>query len=182
MTDINTIVNELVEDIEMPEDIPVSYEVWAIGYDEEDDPTGAAMLLGTFEDPDQAVSFAKGTTLSDVVNLASDEDYDPTQQAFYISIEVETVVVDYEGAMNVGTVYKKTIEVFEDTPEFVELSTKDYTVIEETGNIQVPCDILKDYNKNDQITVLFVDEETPWPISYKIIYKTTAGYYICEFV
>ena len=93
MKDMNELVNELVEDIEMPEDIPVAYEVWAIGFDEEDVPNGASMLLTTFSDPDKAVAYAKELTLAEVVNLAAEDDYDDlTYETHSISIEVETVV------------------------------------------------------------------------------------------
>ena len=186
MENMNDIINELVEDIEIPEDIPVTYEVWAIGFDEEDELTGASMLLGTFNDPDQAVSFAKDTTLADVVNLAADDNYDDlADEAHSISIEVETVVPsedEEELNMNVGTVYKKRIEIFEEVSDFVCLSNDEYEIIEETGYIQIPRSILKDYNKNDTVTILFEDDEQPWPITYKIISKTTSGHYICDFV
>lgn len=185
MKNLNDIVNKLVEDIEVVEDIPAAYEVWAVGYDEENEFTGASMLLGTFDDPDQAVSFAKQTSLADVVNLAANEDYeDITAETHSISIEVETVVLSYdedELNMNVGTVYKKRIEIYEELPEFVTLANDEYEVIEETGYIQIPATLLKEYKKNDVITILFTDEEEPWPIEYRIISKTE-DYYICEFV
>lgn len=184
MENMNDIVNELVEDIEIPEDVPVMYEVWAIGYDEEDCITDAELLIGTFEDPDAAVCFARDTSVADILGLAEDEEYTGFNVSTHsIHVEVETVVPDDEnGTLNIGTIYKKTLELFEEVPDFVCLSNNEYEVIEETGYIQISCAILKDYNKNDVITVLFVDEEKPWPIEFKIISKTTDGYYICEFV
>lgn len=186
MENMNDIVDMLVEDLDIPEDIPVTYEVSAIGFNKEDELTGAYMVLSTFTDPDQAVEYAKAFTLADVINLAAEEDYeDLTYETHSISIEVETVVPsddEDDMNMNVGTVYKKRIQVYEEAPVFVELTNNDYEVIEETGYIQIPCAILKDYNKNDKFTVLFVDEEKPWPITYKIISKTTSNQYICEFV
>ena len=183
MKTMNDLVNEIVMDIEeIPADPVVTYEVWAIGHDEEDRVTDAEMLLGIFEDPDQAVAFAKETSLADVVNLAADDDCEIPHDVHSISIEVETVVPDDEGNMNIGTIYHKTIELFEELPEYITLSNDEYEVIEETGNIQIPRSILKEYNKNDEIAVIFEDEEQPWPITFKIISKTTGGYYICEFV
>ncbi len=185
MENMNDIVNKLVEDIEVPEDIPVMYEVWAIGLDEAEELTGASMVLNTFDDPDKAVEYAKAITLADVVNLAADDEYaDITVETHSISIEVETVVPsddEDELNMNVGTIYKKRIKVYEETPEFVELTRANYEILED-GNIQIPCFLLKNYNKNDEFTALFVDEEQPWPITYKIISKATDGFYICEFV
>jgi hypothetical protein len=37
-----------------------------------------------------------------------------------------------------------------------------------------------EYGRED--IYIFEDEEEPWPITYKIISKTTSGHYICEFV
>lgn len=182
MKDMNDIVENFVADMEIPADVPVSYEVWAIGHDEEGQATEAEMMIASFEDPDQAVAFAKETSLADVVNLAADDDCEIPSNVHSISIEVETVVPDEEGTMNIGTIYKKKIEVFEELPEFVVLTRDEYEVIEETGSIQIPCNILKEYNKNDLINIIFEDEEEPWPITYKIISKTTSGHCICEFV
>ena len=183
MENMNDIVNKLVEDIDVPEDIPVMYEVWAVGYDEENNITEAEVLLGTFTDPDEAVSLAKDITLPEVVNIAADDQCDITTEIYTISVEVETVVPEEDGStMNIGTIYKKQIQVYEDTPEFVELTRANYEILED-GNLQIPCSILKDYNKNDEILVIFKDETyEAHPIPYKIISKTTSGHYICEFV
>lgn len=184
INDINDLVDKLVEEIDIPEDVPVMYEVWAIGYDEEEQPTSAELLVGTFEDPDAAVSFARDTAIADILGLAEDEDYIGFNVSTRtIRVEVETVVSDGENdTLNIGTVYRNTLELFEEVEDFVCLTNDDYEVIEETGNIRIPCNILKKYNKNDVINVIFTDEDEPQPITYKIISKTTSGHYICEFV
>lgn len=184
MKDINEMVEELVANIEdMPADTPVYYEVWAIGNDREDQTTDTELIFGTFTDPDQAVAFAKELSAENVHDLAADCDYSIPTDVSYVSIEVETVVPDDEGGtMNIGTIYKKTIELFAEPVEFIALSNDEFEVIEETGYIQVPCSILKNYNKNDLVTIIFDDEEQPWPITYKIISETTSGHYVCEFV
>ena len=184
MENMNDIVNRLVEDIEVPEDVPVMYEVWALGYDEEDRPTNAELLIGTFEDPDVAVSFARDTAVADILGLAEAEDYTGFNVSTpSIHVEVETVISDEEnGTMNIGTIYKKTLELFEEVEEFVCLAGDEYEVIEETGYIQIPRIALKEYNENDLINVIFEDEiYSAQPIPYKIISKT-ADCYICEFV
>lgn len=185
MENMNDIVNELLKEVEVPEDIPVMYEVWAIGFDEEDELTGASMVLGTFDDPDLAVEYAKALTLADVVNLAADDEYaDLTVETHSISIEVETVVPspdEEELNMNVGTVYKKRFEIYEELPQYVPLSVDDFKLME-NGDIQVPCKVLKDYNKNDCFTAIFEDGSISQPMVYRIISKTTDGHYICEFV
>jgi hypothetical protein len=185
MENMNDIVNELVADIDIPEDVPVAYEVWAVGYDEDGTVDTSEMYITAFADPDEAVTYAKGLTAADILVFAEES---PVGSEAYVDIEgiiieVETTVLDENNdSVNVGTVYRNKLELFEEVPDFVCLSNTDYEVIEETGNIQIPWAVLKDYNKNDIITVLFTDEEKPWPIEYKIISKTTAGYYICEFV
>ena len=185
LQNVDELVNAIAEDIsEIPDDTTVTYEVWAIGYDEEDCVTDAELLLGTFDDPDFAVSYAKAVTLADVVNLMADEDWEirsTTGTVDHISIEVETVVPDDEGTMNIGTIYEKTLEVFDNLPEFIALSNSDYEIMED-GDIQIPCNILKDYNKNDLITIVFEDDNLSQPMIYKIISKTTSGHYICEFM
>ena len=182
MENMNAIVDELVADIDIPEDVPVMYEVWAIGYDEEDQITDAELLIGTFENPDEAVCFAKDTAVADILCLAEDEDYTGFNVSIHtIHVEVETVVAsDEDGTMNIGTIYKKTLELFEEVPDYVCLSNDEFEVIEETGLIQIPCALLREYDKNDIISILFIDEDKPWPIEYKIIAKTD-GYYICDF-
>jgi hypothetical protein len=102
-------ITEDLEDFE--EDTPVTYEVRAIGYDENNVITDTDMWLTEFEDPDEAVEYAKQVTLADVIHQAAKND--STAKAIvnikYISIEVETVIADYDGTMNVGTIYKKQI-------------------------------------------------------------------------
>ena len=114
MSNINDIVNTLVNEIEVPADIPVSYEVWAIGYDSENEATSAELQLAAFDDPDLAVKFAESVNLADIIQLAAEYDCDVQEaDVSYISVEVEAVVPDEEEfTMNVGTVYKKVIEIF----------------------------------------------------------------------
>lgn len=181
MKEMNDLVNELVADIEdIPADVPVVYEVWAIGHDEEDQVTDAEMMLASFEDPDMAVSYAKTVTLADVVNLAADDECDAATEAHSISIEVETVVPDEEGTMNIGTIYKKTLEIYEELPEYVILNGDEFEIVAD-GNIQVSCSLLEGYKEKDCFNVVFADATYPSPIPYRIISKTSSGYFICEF-
>lgn len=180
MKEINDIVNKLVEDIEVPEDVPVTYEVWAIGYNEEDQVTDAELLLATFGDPDQAVHYAKELTLADVVNFAADDECDVTTEVHTIHIEVETVVPDDEGTINIGTIYKKTLEIYEELPDCVVLSADDFVLLD-NGDIMVPKSILIKYNENDCFTAIFEDGGVSQPMIYKI--KSAIGeVYVCEFV
>lgn len=181
MNELNAIVKRMTEDMDLPEDIPVSYEVWAIGYDEENNVMDAEMLLAEFDDPDFAVSYAETITLADVVHLAADDEYEADNTVHHILIEVETVVPDENSAMNIGTIYRKQIEVFTEEPVYTFLSDNDFELLED-GNIKVPCELLSDYNKNDCFVAVFKDDSHSLPMTYKIISKTTSGHYICEFV
>lgn len=107
------LMSHVTEDLEdFTDDSEVTYEVWAIGYDEENNITDAEMFIKEFTDPDEAVKYAKQITLADVIHKAAEEN--DTAEAIAnitsISIEVETVVEDDdESTMNVGTVYKKQL-------------------------------------------------------------------------
>ena len=184
MENMNDIVNTLVADIEIPDDVPVAYEVWAIGYDADGIVDTSEMYITAFTDPDEAVAYAKGLTAADILALAEES---PVGSEAYadiegIIVEVETTVLDEDNdSVNIGTVYKNKLELFEEVPDFVCLSNDEYEVIEETGNIAVPSQFLNNYNKGDIVMVLFEDEEEPWPIEYRIIHKNDT-YCICEFV
>lgn len=190
--DLMKYVTEDLEDFN--EETPVTYEVWAIGYTADDEVTDTDMLIGEFTDPDQAVEKAKAITLADIVHQAADEHdgSEPADDVAYISIEVETVVDDEEeGTMNVGTVYKRTIVLMEECDiedlledeysEVIPVTTKDYKLLED-GSLEIDCEILKNFNKNDTVQIWFVDEDGKAILTYKIISKTTANKFICEFV
>lgn len=183
-------VTEDLEDFEPSTEI--GYAVWAIGYKADGTVTEADMLIGEFQNPDEAIAKAKSVTLADVVHQAAEEDdgSEPEDVAF-ISIEVETVVDCEEGTMNIGTIFKKEIPVCEDDDGYEEdeysevvcIRTDEYTLLED-GSIEVDCSILKDFNKNDNVQFMFIEENSDsTPIlTYKIISKTTANKYICEFI
>jgi hypothetical protein len=205
MKEINT-VKELMKDEELAkfvtedledfdEESKVTYEVWALGYDSNDKITDAEMLLGEFSDPDQAVEKAKETTIADVVHKAAEEDAnnDLEVDVVRLSIEVETVVDDgEEGTMNVGTIYKRELWIDgeygdedcveeNDVDPIVDITAKDYT-LDEDGNLTISCEVLKNYNKNDYVRIHFVDEAESGSFTYKIISKTTANKFVCEFI
>lgn len=189
------LVRNITEDLEdFDEYAPVTYEVWTIGYNEEDVVNGTDMLMGTFDDPDKAVEYATNLTLADIIHQAAEEDngMESNTTTSYISIEVETVVDDEdEGTMNIGTIYKRDLclndeegpeeDCAEDFDPIVELSSKDFELDDE-GNLIVSRELLKNYNKNDYVRFHFVDEAESGTFSYKIVSKTTANKFICEFI
>lgn len=189
------LVKYVTEDLDdFADDTAVTYEVWAIGYDEHGAITGMDMYITESEDPDVAIEKAKALTLADIIHQASEEDdgTEPADNVAYISVEVETVIDNEEdGTMNVGTIYKRTMllaeECGEEGPpedeysEVVPVTSKEYKLLED-GSLEIDCEILKNFNKNDTVQIWFTDEDNKAILTYKIISKTTANKYICEFV
>ena len=190
------LVQHITEDLEdFDDNASVTYAVWAIGYDGKSAITDSDMLIGEFTDPDQAVEKAKALTLADIVHQASEEfdGSEPANNVAFISIEVETVVDDgEEGTMNVGTIYKRELWIDgeygneEDAPEdeyseVVPVTSKEYRLLDD-GSLEIDCDILKNFNKNDMVQIWFTDEDGKAILTYKIISKTTANKFICEFI
>lgn len=186
----------IVEDLEdFDENSPVTYAVWAIGYTADSEITDADMFIGEFTDPDKAIEKAKVLTVADIVHQAAEEHdgSEPADDVAYISIEVETVVDDEEeGTMNVGTIYKRELwidgeygdeaDIPEDEySEVIPVTTKDYKLLED-GSLEIDCEILKNFNKNDTVQIWFTDEDGKAILTYKIISKTTSNKFICEFI
>ena len=186
----------IAEDLdEIPEDAEVTYELWAIGYNADGAVTDSEMFIAEFKDPDAAIEFAKKVTMADIVHQAAEE-HDgstPADDVAYISLEVETVVdEDEDGTMNIGTIYKRDLWIDgeygdeEDAPEdeyseVVPVTAKDYRLLED-GSLEIDCDILKNFNKNDMVQIWFTDEDHKSILTYKIISKTTGNKFICEFI
>ena len=184
------IVKCIVEDLEdFEEDTTVTYEVWAIGFDADGEINGTDMLVKSFSDPDEAVKYASNLTLADIIYQAAEEDNgkEPTTTTAYITIEVETVVGDEDDdAMNVGTIFTKDFCFGEAGPndeyaDVVELTSNDYELLED-GSIKVSRELLGNFNKNDNVQFMYVDEDNKPIMTYKIISKTTENCYICEFI
>ena len=186
----------IAEDLdEIPEDAEVTYELWAIGYNADGAITDTEMFIAEFKDPDTAIEFAKKVTMADIVHQAAEE-HDgstPAENVTYISLEVETVVdEDEDGTMNIGTIYKRELWIDgeygdeEDAPEdeyseVVPVTAKDYRLLED-GSLEIDCEVLKNFNKNDMVQIWFTDEDHKSILTYKIISKTTGNKFICEFI
>lgn len=186
----------IAEDLdEIPDDAEVTYELWAIGYNADGAVTDTEMFIAEFKDPDAAIEFAKKVTMADIVHQAAEE-HDgstPAENVASISLEVETVVdEDEDGTMNIGTIYKRELWIDgeygdeEDAPEdeyseVVPVTAKDYRLLED-GSLEIDCDILKNFNKNDMVQIWFTDEDHKSILTYKIVSKTTGNKFICEFI
>jgi len=183
------LVKHIVEDLDdFEEDTVVSYEVWAIGYDPEDNVTDAETYFASFDDPDEAIEYAQKITLPDIICMTPDDDTESDYDISYISVEVETVVKEDEESYNVGTIFKNPVWLSdEEGPEYdevtaiVEVSSSDYELLED-GSIKIDRELLEDYNKNDTIQVRYIDEDNQPVMTYKIISKTTDNSFICEFI
>lgn len=184
-TELNQYVTEDLEDFE--EDAKVTYELWAIGYDADDKVTDAELFLGKFTDPDKAIEKAKSLTFSDVIQLAADENcVIPDEPVTYLSIEVETVVEDEDDStMNVGTIFKFELwaddEEEEDNEKMIHLKDNEYS-LDDDGNLIISCSQFNHLNKNDIIKVQYDDEDNQPILTYKIMSKTTADNFVCEFM
>lgn len=184
------LMNSIIEDItEVPEDTEVFYSVWALGINQKDKLTDAAVLLGEFTDPDEAIEYAENVT---VESISEHSDKPITTEIAHFNIEVETVIGDPDdddgGTVNIGTIYKRDLWLDgeygneEDIDPFIELRTVDYIILED-GTMKVSCNILRDFNKNDFVRVYFMDEPDSRAMGYQIISKELCEdgcYYILE--
>lgn len=182
------LVKHIVEDLDdFEDDAKVSYEVWAVGYDPEDNVTDAESYFASFDDPDEAIEYARRITLPDIICMTPDEDTESEYEIAYISVEVETVVKEDEESYNVGTIFKTAVWISdEEGPEdeylnLVNISSSDYKLLED-GSIEIDRELLGDFNKNDMVQIKYVDEDTQPIMTYKIISKTTNNSFICEFI
>ena len=99
-------LEDILEDLEdFPDNTSVEYEVWALGYNDEDEATDDDVHLNSFENHEEAVEYAKNVTWALVAGHLAEE------STVYVRVQVETVVEDPddEGTMNIGTIYENII-------------------------------------------------------------------------
>ena len=102
---------EEIEDFEVNEE--VCYLVCALGYDEDDEPTDCEVYLKEFEDPAEAIAFAKGVDLETILQYGVDQAQTISETA-YFSLEVETVVEcedPEDGTENIDTIWETQINI-----------------------------------------------------------------------
>ena len=171
-------VNEILSDIEdLSADSNVTYEVWTIGYDKDGNITDAEMLLETFEDPDEAVKYATEVKWSDIRHLDDEDMFIDTSSM--LTVEVETVVTDDDGSMNVGTIFTKILAVL---VEDICITSGEYSIVED-DKLKIKYQLLQDFNKNDSVRIRFVEDNII--LTYKIISRvmySDGDYYHLEFV
>ena len=186
------LVNSIVEDIEdFDENTEVVYEVWAFGYDENDEITDAELCMFNSTDYKVAVNYAKTVELADVIHQAGNGPC-ANNKVVRITVEVETVVPVDDDLVNIGTIYSKTLwEVpTYDGPEEAEdeevdvvyiVNKSDYEILED-NTLKVSCDLLKCYNKNDTVFICLPHEDNDFVLAYKIMSRVMyedGDYYHC---
>lgn len=112
--DINEAIEEDMEDLEedMEEEdtdpIDVRYEVWALGYDAKDFCTDLELLLGTYDNKEEAIKKARSFEHLDDVQKATSDDLG-LAEGDYINILVETIKNDDPTNANIDTAFLKVL-------------------------------------------------------------------------
>lgn len=91
----------------------VVYLVCALGYNEDDDCTDCEVYLEEFEDPAEAIAFAKTVDLEKLLQYVVDQKADISETA-YFNLEVETVVAcedPEDGTENIDTIWEMQINI-----------------------------------------------------------------------
>ena len=168
----------------------VTYEVWAVGYDEDGNNTGVDLFIDKFEDPNEAVDYASEITFSDVIHFAAEEDFDDTAYSVsYVAIEVETVICDEDGnTVNAGTIYRNRLKLgsnSEQLPgECIRVSSSDYELTND-GDLKISRQLFGDNYDKDYVNIIFIDEPNKPIIKYNISNindDASSTHYICEFI
>ena len=112
--DINEAIEEDTEDLEEDMDeedlapIDVRYEVWALGYDANDFCTDVELLLGTYDNKEEAIEKVKSFNSLDDVKKAMSDDL-KLDEGDYVNIVVETIKNNDPTNSNIDTVFIRGI-------------------------------------------------------------------------
>ena len=110
--DINEAIEDDMEDLEedMEDTDPrdVRYEVWALGYDANDFCTDLELLLGTYDDREEAIEKVKSFNSLDDVKKATSDDLE-LDEGGHVIIIVETIKNDDPTNTNIDTAFLKAI-------------------------------------------------------------------------
>ena len=114
--DINEAVEDDMEEEDLEDDIEeedidpidVRYEVWALGYDELDFCTDVELLLGTYDNKEEAIEKVKSFNSLDVVKKATSDDLGLVD-GDYVNIVVETIKNDDPTNTNIDTVFIRVL-------------------------------------------------------------------------
>lgn len=110
--DINEAIEDDMEDLEEAmedtDPIDVRYEVWALGYDANDFCTDLELLLGTYDDREEAIEKVKSFNSLDDVKKATSDDLGLVD-GDYVNILVETIKNNDPTNSNIDTVFIRVL-------------------------------------------------------------------------
>ena len=101
-------MEDLEEDMEDTDQRDVRYEVWALGYDANDFCTDVELLLGTYDDREEAIEKVKSFNSLDDVKKVMPDDLELVE-GDYVNIVVETIKNDDPTNTNIDTVFIRVI-------------------------------------------------------------------------
>ena len=112
--DINEAIEDDMEEEDLEEDMEdtdprdVRYEVWALGYDANDFCTDVELLLGTYDDREEAIEKVKSFNSLDDVKKATSDDLGLVD-GDYVNIVVETIKNNDPTNSNIDTVFIRVL-------------------------------------------------------------------------
>lgn len=181
---MDSIVDEI--DDTSVESAKVKYEVWAVSYDSENNPTDEDIFIHAFENPHEALMFANKVDIETLASLGifiSDN-----LEASYFTIDIASAVSvgnDFDGEyVIVGSTAVKELLLDKEENDVVAIEKEHYELLDD-GVLKVRCDLLRGFNKNDLVKFQFVCEPQCSPITYKIVSKVEykdGDYYHCDLV
>ena len=101
-------MEDLEEDMEDTDPTDVRYEVWALGYDAKDFCTDLELLLGTYDNKEEAIEKVKSFNSLDDVKKAMSDDL-KLDEGDYVNIVVETIKNNDPTNSNIDTVFIRGI-------------------------------------------------------------------------
>ena len=101
-------MEDLEEDMEDTDQTDVRYEVWALGYDAKDFCTDLELLLGTYDNKEEAIKKARSFEHLDDVKKVTPDDLELVDGA-YVNIVVETIKNDDPTNSNIDTVFIRVL-------------------------------------------------------------------------
>ena len=112
--DINEAIEEDMEEEDLEEDMEdtdprdIRYEVWALGYDANDFCTDVELLLGTYDDREEAIKKAESFNNLDDLKKAYSDDLELVD-GDYVNIVVETIKNNDPTNSNIDTVFIRVL-------------------------------------------------------------------------
>ena len=101
-------MEDLEEDMEGTDLMDVRYEVWALGYDAKDFCTDLELLLGTYDNKEEAIKKARSFEHLNDIKKATSDDLELVDGA-YVNIVVETIRNNDPTNSNIDTVFIRVL-------------------------------------------------------------------------